>query len=208
MGGAAGMALTWSSEATADGQPLPLAEGVQIGFAELPGSTTVYNFAEGNWTPRDEQAQQVPLLGVAGRLASPVRDARRPREAAEILALLSGADWSAQISAQHRDDVVSPVPDENTWPVDGCEPATRHDGTVRRSWSRTQSRPLYMTCIRIPGWQRYLTALDEAVVAACTGRKTSSEALAQVADAWQMITSELGLEAQRVAYTRSLGLEP
>ena len=208
MGGAAGMALTWSSEATADGQPLPLAEGVQIGFAELPGSTTVYNFAEGNWTPRDEQAQQVPLLGVAGRLASPVRDARRPREAAEILALLSGADWSAQFAHSTATTLYrqSQMKTPGLW-TDANLPRDTTDRYVKLV-ETTQSRPLYMTCIRIPGWQRYLTALDEAVVAACTGRKTSSEALAQVADAWQTITSELGLEAQRVAYTRSLGLEP
>jgi multiple sugar transport system substrate-binding protein len=65
-----------------------------------------------------------------------------------------------------------------------------------------------MTCLRIPGHERYLTVLSQAVQAACKGRKKPQVALAEVADQWRKITAELGRAAQREAYTRSLGLEP
>ena len=72
----------------------------------------------------------------------------------------------------------------------------------------TQSQPRRLSSIRIPGWQRYLAVLDEAVLAARTGPRHPSEALTETAEAWSAITEELGLEQQREAYTRSLGLEP
>jgi hypothetical protein len=65
-----------------------------------------------------------------------------------------------------------------------------------------------MFCLRIPGWQRYLAALDQAVLEACAGTKSSAEALGGAGEAWQAITAELGVESQKSAYTRSLGLEP
>jgi hypothetical protein len=72
----------------------------------------------------------------------------------------------------------------------------------------TQSRPTHMPSLRIPGWQRYLKALDVAVHAARSGDRTAAEALAEAVATWQKITEELGREAQRTAYTRSLGLDP
>ncbi|MHB8973182.1 MAG: extracellular solute-binding protein [Pirellulaceae bacterium] len=211
LAGEAAIVLTWPSRAQSGGKALPIAEGVRIGFAELPGSRTVFDFAEKTWTPQlaGEAPTRVPLLGTAGRLASVAKNARRPREAAGILALLSGREWSARISPASPAATMfrqSHLKNSDLWTDEGL-PREASDGygeVVRTS----QTRPNFMFCLRIPGWQRYLSALDQAVQEARTGTKTSAAALAGAVEAWHAITQELGLESQKSAYTRSLGLEP
>jgi multiple sugar transport system substrate-binding protein len=211
LAGEAAIVLTWPSRATSDGKALPVADGVRIDFAELPGAETVYDFAEKTWTHQraGEAPTHVPLLGTAGRLASVAKNARRPREAAEILALLSGRDWSSRISPSSPATTVfrqSHLKNPVLWTDEGLprEASDRYAELVRA----TQTRPTYMFCLRIPGWQRYLAALDQAVQEAHTGTKTSAAALTGAVEAWNVITQELGVESQKAAYTRSLGLEP
>jgi ABC-type glycerol-3-phosphate transport system substrate-binding protein len=211
LAGQAAIVLTWPSRTTSDGSALPVAEGVRIGFAELPGSDAVYDFAEKTWTAQrpGEPPKHVSLLGTSGRLASVAKNARRPQEAAGILALLSGREWSSRISPASLATTLfrqSHLKNPSLWTDEGIprEASDRYAEVVRT----TQTRPTFMFCPRIPGWQRYLAALDQAVQEACAGTKTSAAALAGAADAWTAITQELGIEAQKSAYTRSLGLEP
>jgi multiple sugar transport system substrate-binding protein len=208
--GETAMALTWPHRTVTD-TPVAPAPGVHCGFAELPGSTTVYNFAERTWTRRADEgaADYVPLLGTAGRLASVTKHARRPRETARILALLTGREWSSEISPLSPATTLfrqSHVQDPQRWTDVGLPPdAAAQYAAVARD---AQSRPAGMVCLRIPGWQRYLAAVDQAVQDACAGTHTPPAALAAAAEAWNAITAELGLEVQRTAYMRSLGLEP
>lgn len=211
LAGEAAMVLTWPSRATSTGKALTTTDGVQIGFAELPGGETVFNFAEKLWTPKkpSESAERVPLLAVAGRLASVTHNARRPREAAEILQLLTGREWSNQIAPASVATTAfrkSQLNDLKRWVDEGLAPeAVKLYGDVLVS---TQSRSADMSCLRIPGAQRYMEVLDDAVARACQGTTAPAEALTEVATAWQKITEELGLESQRKAYLHSLGLEP
>jgi multiple sugar transport system substrate-binding protein len=211
LAGETAIAITWPSRAKSDGNPLPIAEGVRIDFAELPGAETVYNFAEKTWTPqRDGKAwPRIPVLGTAGRLASVVNNARRPREVAGILALLSGREWSSRISPLSPATTLfrkSHLKNPDLWTDEGLpREASQRYGEVALA---SQSHPTFMSCLRIPGWQRYLAALDQAVLQACAGTKSSADALAGAREAWQAITEELGVESQKSAYTRSLGLEP
>ncbi|MCU0961718.1 MAG: extracellular solute-binding protein [Pirellulaceae bacterium] len=208
--GEAAMALTWPHRAGSEA-PVSLAPDVRIGFAELPGATEVYNFVERTWTRRDaERAEdQVPLLATAGRLASVTKHARRPRETARILALLTGREWSREISPTSPAATLfrqSHVQDPQRWTDEGLprEAAAQYAEVVRDALSR----PTGMVCLRIPGYQRYLAALDQAVQDACAGTQTPPAALASAAEAWIAITTELGMDSQRTAYMRSLGLEP
>jgi multiple sugar transport system substrate-binding protein len=61
---------------------------------------------------------------------------------------------------------------------------------------------------RLPGREEYLTALDQAVHHAIRGDQTPQQALTNAANEWEKITGRLGIEPQRKAYVRSLGLEP
>jgi hypothetical protein len=74
--------------------------------------------------------------------------------------------------------------------------------TVERSLSSADS----FGAPRIDGRDRYLSALDQAVRDAVAGKASSKEALDGAAAEWRKITDELGLERQRAAYRRSLGL--
>jgi multiple sugar transport system substrate-binding protein len=209
LSGRAAMALTWPSGGTTDAAAANVPEGARFGFAPLPGSATVYNFAEENWTPRAEDARRVPCLGVAGRLGSLTRNARRPREVAGILALLSSREWSPDISPHSAATTLfrrSHVRQPSVW----TDPVLPEDASRQYAElvEQVQSSPVYFFTVRIPGWRRYLAALDHAVAQACGGAVTPAEALAQAASTWNAITQELGLDAQRTAYTRSLGLAP
>ncbi len=210
LAGQSAMALTWPSHTPAGSEPLKMAAGVEIGFAELPGATTAYDFGEQQWTPREGHAPiRVPLIGIAGKLGSVAQNARRPREAAEILALLSSRKWSDRLSPASSSTTMfreSQTTKPELW-TDVALPlaaSKRYAKVV----STTQMCPNHLSSIRVPGWQRYLEALDQAVHAALSGDQSAQNALAETAKTWTAITTELGLDSQRAAYTRSLGLEP
>ncbi|HID21205.1 MAG TPA: hypothetical protein EYP14_02245 [Planctomycetaceae bacterium] len=69
-------------------------------------------------------------------------------------------------------------------------------------------RGLWLSSVRIPGRARYLAALDEAVHRAVRDGASPGDCLRAAAGQWRQLTTELGLEAQRAAYWRSLGMEP
>jgi hypothetical protein len=73
--------------------------------------------------------------------------------------------------------------------------------------ANTQRGIAWLAAPRIPGRNRYLAALDQAVQKVISGQATSQAALAEAAKTWDAITTELGRDAQRDAYSRSLGLE-
>ena len=60
---------------------------------------------------------------------------------------------------------------------------------------------------RIPGREKYLAALDDAVRRAVTEGATPQAALDDAAKRWRETTAELSEPAQRRAYRRCLGLE-
>ncbi len=210
LAGETAMAFSWPSHTTADGEPLKIATGVEISFAELPGATTAYHFGEQQWTPHADAAPaRVPLIGVAGLLGSVTANARRARDAAEVLALLTSQEWSVRLSPSSTATTMfrhSHLTAPQLWTdhVLPPEASTSYAEVV----AITQTRPLHLTSLRIPGWQRYQQALDQAVVAACSGDKSPQDALNETASAWSALTAEIGLDSQRAAYTRCLGLEP
>ena len=210
MAGRAAMALCWPSHSTSDGQPLELAEGVEIGFTQLPGAIEAYNFGEQTWTPHEEQRTvYVPLLAVAGKLwlgrqqctpASRVGWHSGAADRPGMERLRSPESPSTTLFRQSQVNAPQVWTDEALT----LEASRQYTELV----ATTQSQPRRLSSIRIPGWQRYMAALDQAVQAAHTGTQTPQQALTETAEAWSAITEELGLDSQREAYTRSLGLEP
>jgi multiple sugar transport system substrate-binding protein len=61
--------------------------------------------------------------------------------------------------------------------------------------------------LRLPGRDEYLAALDAAVAQAVAGDAKPADALATAAAKWREITARIGLENQRRALRRDLGLE-
>jgi multiple sugar transport system substrate-binding protein len=65
----------------------------------------------------------------------------------------------------------------------------------------------WLGALCLPGRAEYLAALDPPVAAAVRGQKAPADALRKAAARWKQITERLGLDRQRTAYRRSLGLE-
>lgn len=204
--GHAALAITWPTAADAR-QPAKSQERLDIGVAELPGSDQVYDFRTKKWESRDEVAH-VPLLSISGRLGSITSSARRTRDAADALVWLTSPQMSALISPHSPETTLfrsSHLAGPRRWvgPRLGEKAAHQYAGAVQTALGR----PQWMFAPRLPGNQRYMKSLDEAVRKAVRGEATPQQALEEAADRWQQITEELGRENQRDAYQQSLGLK-
>jgi multiple sugar transport system substrate-binding protein len=215
------MGLTWTTAAkpvaiaSQDGisayvTAVKLPEGAKIRFAELPGAPQAYNVGTNKWEDRTtDQSPRVTLLDAEGLVGSVVHTTENPEAAFRLLAWLSGPEWSARVlpvsprTTLFRSSHLSNAKD---WVNAALDPtaATNYGEVVQASLSRET----YLFVPRIPGAEEYLAALDTAVQQALSEEKTPQAALAEAAAAWVQITQRLGLQSQRRAYQRELGLDP
>ncbi len=209
LAGHCALALSWPGHASATPAE-PTDKTPAVAFIELPGSTKVYDIVSKLWDNRDaNESVRVPLLGMAGRLGSITRQSAHAENALQLLSWLSGQEWAAKVSAAspattlyRRSQLRTPRPwvDSNM----DASAAQQYAVTVRDALNRTA----YLTVPRFAGQERYLAALDQAVEQVLSAQKSPAEALAAAAAQWSTITQELGPDAQRKAYRKSLGLEP
>jgi multiple sugar transport system substrate-binding protein len=215
--GQCGMAVTWPSAAEKQSKKTsevsgkrakPAEHEIRLGVAELPGSTDVYNIAPQAWEARREgEEPRVPLLDVAGRLGMVTTRCTSPETAFRLLLWLSGPPWSRQVCAVSPATTLFRQSDmrfPQAWTEPEIPPATAAQYALLTQ--QTLSRQQLMFALRIPCRGEYLAALDEAVQQAVRGQQKPQDALRQVKTRWQEITSRLGLDRQREAYRRSLGL--
>jgi multiple sugar transport system substrate-binding protein len=214
--GRCGMALTWTSAAFSAGEqetgdkagPSPSGK-LSIGFALLPGSPQSFNPKTGQWDARrSDESRFVPLVGASGRLGSVTKASLQPEAAFHLLGWLSGRQWSERVSATSGETTLfrkSQVEEARGW----TDP--RIDEVAADEYAETVEQALgsaeFFGAPRMAGRKRYLAALDEAVRSAVSGQQTSEQALEAAAGEWRKITAELGVDEQRAAYRRSLGLQ-
>jgi multiple sugar transport system substrate-binding protein len=213
--GQCGMALTWPTGAKQEGLPKTPPSGCEVGFLELFGSREVYDVATRRWETRgSDDDKRVTLLGIAGRLGLVSAESGSTDAAFQLLFWLSGEDLSPRFctaspaTTLFREShlrtpgpwVESPMPEAAAaqYVATLYDPATL-DGALRREQ--------FIFALRIPGRERYLAALDEAVLAAVRGELEPAEALAQAAEKWRDVTSEFGPDRQKQAFRRCLGLD-
>ena len=221
LAGHAAAAICWPQPATASAAAdtagsSPLGEiptdaaAAVFGVAMLPGSRDVFNADQRKWEsrPEDEGQLSVPVWAISGRLGGVLATSRRGGAAANLLALLSTADWGRKVLAAGSHAGVSRVrqlekPDDWVDAALAGEPAREFATVVADS----QRLPTWMAVTRIPGHDRYLATLDESVRKTVRGEATAAEALAEAAQAWRKITSDLDRDAQKKAYRKCLGVE-
>lgn len=205
--GECAMAISWPSHAIPQEPAAPLLRAAK--FAELPGSDQAYNFREQRWeSRRPEDSHSVPLLGVAGRLASITRESTRTRSALNMLQLLASAEWSSSIATHSSATApfrISHSSQSSSWVDEGLERSAA--GEYFELLQKIQTKSLHLMSLRIPGSDEYQEALDGAVRATVAGELPAADALTSVADRWTVITDQRGKVEQRRAYRRSLGLE-
>jgi multiple sugar transport system substrate-binding protein len=213
LAGRCGMALTWTSaafspagEPKADDKAGP-SHNLALGFALLPGSSQTFNPKTGQWDARRaDESLFVPLVGVSGRLGSVTKSSTQPDAAFQLLGWLSGSQWSERVSTTSAETTLfrkSQLKNARPWTDSRIDEAAADEyaETVRQAVGSTE----LFGAPRMAGRKRYLAALDEVVRSALTGQQ-SDEALRAAADEWRKITAELGIDQQRAAYRRSLGL--
>ena len=98
--------------------------------------------------------------------------------------------------------LTNPVP----WLDTGASAVDANQFTDLFRLANNSSRVMF--CLRIPGRDRYLAALDKAVLRVLKKESSASEALADASHEWEEITDQLGRQQQSRAYRQSLGLEP
>jgi ABC-type glycerol-3-phosphate transport system substrate-binding protein len=221
--GRCGMAVTWPSAAE-KGRPqtsevsktsevsgtgsMPASHEIRLGLVELPGSMDVYNIAPQAWeSRRPEEDPHVPLLGIAGRLGTVTTCCASPETAFRLLFWLSSQQWNRQVSAISPATTLFRQSDmrfPQAWTEAEIPPATAAQYALLTQ--QTLSRQQWTFALRIPGRGEYLAVLDDAVQQAIRGQQKPQEALRQAKTRWRDITSRLGLDRQRDAYRRSLGL--
>ncbi len=210
LAGHCAMALTWPSGAKAESGDSQSAAKVPTGIAPLPGSLEVCNAFDGKWEPRRaEERLSVPLLSSTGRLGSATKEARDSRAALNVLVWLSGSEWSSDIAPHSRETTLyrtTHLAAPRTWVDDSLDStaATQYAEVVAQS----QDCSVWLFSIRIPGRHAYLAALDNAVHQVVAEDELATDALRAAAARWRAITIDRGVEPQRRAYERSLGLEP
>jgi ABC-type glycerol-3-phosphate transport system substrate-binding protein len=205
LAGDAVMGITWP--AAARDPKLPVVPASTFAVQPLPGAGEVYSMSARNWQPSaNESAQRVPLLGIAGRMGAVTRQARSAQTSRDFLMWLTRAEVSLTVANSSPATTLfrhSHTAQPQLW-VD--PPLAPIAGQYVEAMIQNQQQLSAMMMLRIPGADRYLGALDEAVRAAVDGQSTPQEALTEVARQWTELTDELGLDRQRQAYEASLGL--
>jgi multiple sugar transport system substrate-binding protein len=182
----------------------------KVGFAELPGATEMYNYASARWDDRtEEESMHVPVIPLEGRLGVVLKSSPRTEAAFNLLVFLSDEKWGTRVASASTATTLyrrSQRANVAQWVENGI------DRTASRQYAQvvsdTMSRSVWVDALRIAGAAEYEAALDEAVDQARAGTATPSEALSAAVEKWKAISDRLGIDRQRAAYRRGLGLEP
>ena len=201
--GRAAMGIAWPAPIAESGEP----GKSPIALALLPGATEVYDFARDEWEERaGAEEAHVPLLGVAGRVGCISATAANPAAAENFVVWLGGQEASTIVSPTSAATTLfreSQLAAAGRWTPSLDAPAAKEYAQTLKQSAALQR---YLS-LRLPGRHEYLAALDAAVVQAVAGEKSAADALAGAADEWKKITARIGLEHQRRALVRDLGLE-
>lgn len=164
----------------------------------LPGTERWYDQKSRAWNKRSsEEDKRVDLIGFSGLVASMAVGGPHERTAWEFL------EWLPDKSISKVTMVASPLVgpfrashlgDMNRWTGDAIseEVAFEYADVI----SANHDRNMVMMFPRIPGYNQYLEALDEAVRAAVMGQQSPQAALDDAAKRWNEITDSIGREKQ------------
>lgn len=174
--------------------------------APLPGATEVYDRLEHEWRSVDGAPRRVALLGTSGRLIGVTAASRNAASAFRLAAWLAGSQNAPQLSRASPGVAAcrlstGRVPDD--W-IAGRQPVVGKQVSAALVDSLNSGRVWQVP--RIIGVDRYLAALDEAVVA-IAGGEVAESALAVASGKWEALTDEIGRDRQRLAYRRHLGID-
>lgn len=174
----------------------------------VPGWQEMYDPARESWiTPASQSTLSVPLAGSTGMLASASAKSKQIRNATEVMTWMTEKKIGAILSSESPNTGMSRKVDlanPGRWLGDRL-PARNASQFVDYINDLNGSRRI-LFFMRIPDADQYLEVLDEAVRQAVFENANAVEVLAAAALAWSQITDELGLETQKEAFRKSVGL--
>jgi len=207
--GECAMAVSWPSKSMSVNAAVDDSNWSEVAIAELPGSVDVYNFFNDGWEDRPPGSSgRVPLLGTSGRLAAVTSESSQRLAAFDAIGWLASTDVGIRLSPFSGETTVcrdSHVPQAAAWlPKEMGRNVASEYGELMRT---VFGRPSAVCSLRIPGRERYLAALDAAVLEVVVEGVPPAKALSAAADKWRELNEELGVEKQRAAYRRSVGAD-
>ncbi len=198
--GAAGMAITWPA---ANWNEMPKQAGAEIAFAPLPGADQAY--VPGEAQPQQTDHRHVSVTSFGGYVGVVGSAAEEKQQAASWQLLIQlAADWSQQLAAANSQLLFSrqsQTADAARWlpPQDSAAA-----GTLSSAALKAFDADDGLTALPIPGRDRYLASLSAGVRRALQEEQSPEEALQQVAEEWNAITQELGVDQQQQFYRASV----
>ena len=171
-------------------------------FAALPHAASVFDSIRGRWQPQTGD-RPLTVLGFAGRSVSVTRVSRNASSAFKLLAWLTTGNTATQLSSRSQATVWfrnSQKRQAGRWLAD------RSSDELAELVNQQLASDSFYLLPRIPGIDRYLKSLNEAVARAVRSEMRPGEALQFAADQWQTLTKSLGWAEQRQAYRRHLGI--
>lgn len=190
-------------------QPSQRGEGVAVGFCRLPGARRVFNRSTGQWESLPRGAtNHVPLAAFDG-LCAGVSSAATPESARagwNLLVRLSAERITTAFPPALRSPCrESHLLDASAW---GAADMTDREAFeyVRASCESLRDTRLVAE-LAVVGRDRFRESLTAALGPALEGQSTPQAALSAAALRWREIIEQIGRDAVRRSYRRSLGLE-
>lgn len=202
--GQTAMAIDWSDMGVhAASSPVSVIKD-KIGYAQLPGSSEVYDSRAGKWDKRQNR-----VSSISGNWTFFVSKASKHKELAfEFAAHMTSKELTKKLTAMSGTAVnpsrSSHFDNPASWNQAGfsTESAKAYLDAITQSLSNTNVE----YDITIPGAGEYYQVADEYVAKAVAGELKPWQALDQAAAAWEKITDRLGRDNQIAYYKASLNV--
>ncbi|MBS3943255.1 MAG: extracellular solute-binding protein [Dethiobacter sp.] len=199
------MAIDWGDIGVlADTHEDSVARGL-VGYSIMPGTTEVWDHKADKWVNFPD-VNHAPYLAFGGWLAAIDANSPNVEAAYDFISFLSRPE-NSYIS------VVTPMTGYNPYRISHFEKLAGwygmgfvNPGAYLEAIKATIEHPNVQVDLRIPGAARYFDAIDAQISLALAGDISPQEALDAAAKEWDLITEELGREAQLQAFRASLGL--
>ncbi len=186
-------------------------EGMQIGFAQLPGSSEVYHHTNNEWVAGNRNGvNRVALAGFGGLSAAvSARSSEVKTSAAwNLFEFLTDNEQFAQTFPPRTRTLcrTSEMSFPEVWlPTDIT---AAEGGSYLGEVSRTLDNGAIVVELPVVKRELFRGALSEVLGELFVNQVTQEDALRLVAERWRKISQEVGVEKVRDSYRSSLGLRP
>lgn len=176
----------------------------RIGYAQIPGSTEVFNSLTGKWEKRANQ-----VSSISGNWTFFVSKASKNKPLAfEFAAHMTSKDLTKKLTAMSGTAVnpsrKSHFADPASWNQSGFSTESARAYLDEITKSLTNTNVVYD--ITIPGASEYYKSLDDYAHKAVSGEMKARQALEAAAAEWEKITDRLGRDKQIAYHKASLNV--